>query len=444
MFGIVLHIRILMITMQMVAHGTASFVGSTRNVELAFLVLAAMVVPQSVVGQESTGGNCAACHEVLGDERLSAPATAFRSDIHAARGLGCVACHGGNANTTGLDGMDPASGFLGKPQGAALLDVCGRCHSDAAFMRQYNPSLRVDQVQEYVSSVHGQRLVQFGDSAVATCASCHPAHHIKPPSDPESSVHPLRVIETCGSCHADEQHMEPYGIPVDQREKYLRSIHWEIMTVGGDLSAPTCNDCHGNHGAAPPGVSWVGNVCGQCHSVMAGKFAESRHAQTFALLGVPGCAVCHNNHEITRASDSLLGLDSGAVCARCHSASDGGGAVAGSMRNLIDSLRTNYEEAEAILSQAEQAGMEVSQAQFDLEAAYTALVSARAAVHGFDVIDVSGQVQEGLAIAAQAHQRGEEALGGLRFRRLGLVVSVTIILAVIAGLVLKIRQLEGT
>ncbi|MDH3458712.1 MAG: cytochrome c3 family protein, partial [Gemmatimonadota bacterium] len=411
---------------------------------LAFGALAAIGAPRSLLGQESTGGNCAACHAVLGDERLSAPAVAFTSDIHAARGLGCVACHGGNANTTGLDGMDPANGFLGKPKGAALLDVCGRCHSDAAFMRQYNPSLRVDQVQEYVSSVHGQRLVQLGDTAVATCSSCHPAHHIRPPSDPESSVHPFRVVQTCGTCHADEQHMSPYGIPVDQREKYLRSVHWEMLSVEGDLSAPTCNDCHGNHGAAPPGVSWVGNVCGQCHSVMAAKFAQSRHAQTFAMLGVPGCTVCHNNHEIVKADDTLLGLDSGAVCARCHSAGDGGGAVAASMRSLIDSLRVQHEEAEAILSQAESAGMEVSQAQFDLDAAHTALVSARAAIHGFDVIAVSAQVQEGLTIATEAHRRGEVALGGLRFRRLGLGVSVTIILALIAGLVLKIRQLEST
>src|SRR6266540_7241295 len=33
--------------------------------------------------------------------------------------------------------------------------ICGRCHSDAQFMKRYNPALRVDQVAEYATSVHG-------------------------------------------------------------------------------------------------------------------------------------------------------------------------------------------------------------------------------------------------------------------------------------------------
>jgi hypothetical protein len=405
------------------------------------LTTVALIV-EPAYSQRAPESNCAACHAVLGDARLSQPVTSFAGDIHAAKGLGCVACHGGDASANGLAGMDPAKGFVGKPQGRALLEVCGRCHSDAAFMRQFNPSLRVDQVDEYLTSVHGQRLVELGDTAVATCSSCHPAHAIKPPSDPESSVHPLRVVETCGACHADETYMQSYGIPVDQQAKYERSVHYEMLTVGGDLSAPTCNDCHGNHGAAPPGVSWVGNVCGQCHTVMADAYLNSRHAQTFALLGAPGCAVCHQNHEITAASDSLLGLGDGAVCAQCHAAGDGGGTVASTMRSLIDSLHAAHDSAEAILMRAEQAGMEVSQAQFDLGVAYTSLVSARAAVHSFDVLAVSEPVEEGLTVADQAHQQGEEALAEIQFRRVGLGVSVTIIVALILGLVLKIRQID--
>ena len=78
--------------------------------------------------------------------------------------------------------MDPRKGFVGKPAGRQVLQVCGRCHADAAFMRRYNPSLRVDQVTEYSASVHGQRLLGQGDTAVATCVSCHPAHQIRPSS----------------------------------------------------------------------------------------------------------------------------------------------------------------------------------------------------------------------------------------------------------------------
>jgi predicted CXXCH cytochrome family protein len=236
--------------------------------------------------------------------------------------------------------------------------------------------------------------------------------------------------------------MASYGIPTNQLERYQESVHWEAMSVDGDLSAPSCNDCHGNHGAAPPGISWVGNVCGQCHSVMADMFALSRHARTFALLGVPGCATCHNNHAITRASDEMLGLGEGALCARCHSPTDPGGQVASAMRNLIDSLSTAHHEADSILERAEQAGMEVSQPLFELAGASTALISARAAVHSFNVIAVKDEVEQGLEVAARAHELGLQATARIRFRRAGLAVSVVIIVALVVGLVLKIRELE--
>jgi hypothetical protein len=105
--------------------------------------------------------------------------------------------------------------------------------------------------------------------------------------------------------------MASYGIPTDQLAKYEKSAHWDALSVRRDLSAPACNDCHGNHGAAPPGISWVGNTCGQCHSVMADNFAKSRHGQVFPLLGIPGCVACHNNHDIQPTRDAMLGLGEG-------------------------------------------------------------------------------------------------------------------------------------
>lgn len=392
--------------------------------------------------QEPQQDNCVACHGALRDERLAAPVRKFPADIHAARGLTCVSCHGGDATASGFAAMDPAKGFLAKPEPGAVPQFCGRCHSHAEFMRRYNPAIRVDQVAEYATSVHGRRLTELADTNVATCVSCHPAHSIRPPSDPLSTVHPVNVAETCAGCHADAEHMESYRIPTDQRERYERSIHWEVLSDSGDLSAPTCNDCHGNHGAAPLGISWVGNVCGQCHSVMADFFQQSRHARAFALLGVPGCAACHQNHDIARAGDELLGLDDRAVCIRCHTAGDRGGEAAGAMRSLIDSLRAQSDQAGSLLLRAEHAGMEVSQARFELEGARNALVSARTAVHAFATEAVSKEVAAGLEITAAAHARGLRALAELKFRRLWVALSVTVILALVAGLVLKIRQVE--
>jgi predicted CXXCH cytochrome family protein len=378
----------------------------------------------------------------IGVEKLTKPAEQYKADIHAAKGFGCVVCHGGDASKMGLEAMDRAKGYIGKPKLGQIIEVCGRCHSDARFMRQYNPSLRVDQVAEYQTSVHGRRLKEQNDQKVATCASCHNPHSIRPPSDARSTVHPLRVADTCGACHTNAEYMAPYKVPTDQLAKYKKSIHWRMMSSKGDLSAPTCNDCHGNHGAAPPGISWVGNVCGQCHPINTELFNKSRHGKVFVQLGIPGCASCHNNHEILETNDSMLGVGDKTVCAGCHTPQDAGGTTATAMRESIDRLREDYEKAHAILSSAEHAGMEVSQPLFELNGAKTALVKARASIHGFNLDGVKAEVQPGLEISQKARAKGLKALDELQFRRKGLAVSVLIIMALIIGLVMKIRRLE--
>lgn len=409
-------------------------------VPLVFIIFV-LLSPSVTLGQPQAG-SCVACHLVTDVEKLSAPARDFAQDIHSAKGFGCVTCHGGDSTILGLGAMDPTKGYIGKPSRAQIPQICGRCHSDAQFMKRYNPSLRIDQVAEYYTSVHGQRLKQFGDPKVATCTSCHSAHGILPPSDPRSSVYPLQVVRTCGSCHADETRMKSYKIPIDQVTQYEKSIHWKTLSEKGDLSAPTCNDCHGNHGAAPPGVAWVGNVCGQCHVVMAELFAQSVHAKIFTQIGSPGCATCHQNHDIQETSDDMVGLGGGAVCASCHSDNDKGGKIAARMRALLDSLTKRYNEAATILTRAEEAGMEISEAQFDLNRAKTALVKARTAIHSFHLEPVEKEIKQGISISEKAYGRGTAALEELRFRRFGLAVSVGIILILILGLVLKIRQLE--
>ena len=328
-----------------------------RGVVGLFLV-AAVVSPGWAFAQapaDSAGGSaCVTCHQGL-PEQYSAPVTQYKDDVHAKLGFGCVQCHGGDSTASGSAAMDPAKGFLGRPVGRQVLQVCGRCHSDAAFMRDYNPAERVDQVAEYGTSVHGQRLLGMGDTKVATCASCHPAHQIRPPTDTRSSVYPTNVASTCGKCHADSAYMAEYGIPTNQLDLYHESIHWQTLS-GGDLSAPTCNDCHGNHGAAPPGVQWVGNVCGQCHTVMETYFNTSRHAQAFAQMGIPGCVACHGNHAIHATADSMLGMSDGAVCTRCHVAGQAGATAAVTMRQAIDSLVGSFTLADSLLSSAEHAG----------------------------------------------------------------------------------------
>ena len=386
--------------------------------------------------------SCATCHLALGIAGLTQPAELYKIDVHAAKGFGCAACHGGDPNIMGLEAMDRKKGYIGKPTPIQAVGVCGKCHSDANFMRRYNPSLRIDQAAEYYTSVHGKRLKEQSDQKVATCASCHTPHSIRPPSDSRSSVHPTRVANTCGSCHANAAYMAPYKIPTDQLEQYQQSVHWKMIINKSDLSAPTCNDCHGNHGAAPPGVSSVANVCGQCHAVNAELFNKSAHSKIFAQMGISGCATCHSNHAIVETTDAMLASGDKSACATCHPAGSSGGALAASMLGSIDRLKTGYEKALAVLTKAEHAGMEVSQPLFELNEAKTTLIKARATIHGFDQALLDKEVEPGVAVSEKAYARGVKAMNELQFRRNGLAISTLIILALIIGLILKIRQME--
>ena len=418
----------------------------TANLSGALALAAALVLWTHAVSfaaeAKSSEDSCAACHLALGIEKLTQPAESYNADVHAAKGFGCASCHGGDPSMMGLESMDRKKGYIGKPTPAQVVEVCGKCHSDAAFMRQYNPSLRVDQVLEYYTSVHGKRLREAKDQKVATCASCHKAHSIRPANDARSSVHPSRVADTCGSCHANRDYMASYKIPTGQVDQYKQSVHWKTLTVKGDLSAPTCNDCHGNHGASPPGVSSVVNVCGQCHAVNSELFNKSSHSKIFAQMGIAGCATCHSNHAILETSDAMLGAGDKSTCATCHPAGSSGAALAGGMLGSIERLKGGYEQALAVLKNAEHAGMEVSLPLFELSEAKTALIKARAAIHGFDQAQFDKEVEPGLKVSEKAQARGVKALQELQFRRKGLAVSALIIFALVIGLFLKIRQIE--
>jgi hypothetical protein len=337
--------------------------------------------------------------------------------------------------------MDPKKGYRGKPSRDGIPKFCGTCHADPEFMRRFKPGLRVDQLELYWTSVHGQQL-QKGDHKVATCVQCHGVHGILPGSDPRSPVYPANVPKTCSRCHSDAGLMASYRIPTDQFEKYKGSVHGRPLLEKGVRGAPACNDCHGNHGAAPPGVSSVSNVCGQCHPVNRDLLAQSPHERPFQELGLAACETCHNHHDIAHPTDDMLGPGKGSVCVTCHEANTKGAQVAASMRTSLDRLVAKREKAEALILKAEQAGMEVSQAKFDLNEVGAAITKTRAAVHAFTTAKVEEVARQGEELADGTLKKGEAAIAELQFRRKGLGVSLVIILAVAVALFYKIREID--
>jgi predicted CXXCH cytochrome family protein len=385
---------------------------------------------------------CVLCHSAL-PEPLNLAVEGMQHDIHGEKGLSCVDCHGGDA--TEMDptaSMAPDKGFRGKPKHGDIPAFCGRCHADGTYMRRFNPRLATDQLQQYWTSIHGQRLQQ-GDQKVATCVSCHGVHGILPADRAQSRVFAANVPDTCGHCHSDAAYMAEYKIPTDQEAKYKRSVHAELLLVKRDLSAPACNDCHGNHGAAPPGVSSIAEVCGQCHANNAAFFVRSPHKAAFDKRGLPECVTCHSNHEIHRASDDMLGGQEGTVCVRCHAAGSAGNNGAVAMRSAIDRLKTVMADTESGLQRAAAMGMEVSEEQYAYrEDVRPQLIKVRTQTHLANPAAVVDAVDEAVKMAMKSEAAANATLAEAQARRRNLLLPLGLIVLVMVLVYAKLRQLE--
>ncbi len=403
---------------------------------LLLLVPSAQATPAAPPPEDT----CRKCHAAL-EGPLGDPARQFSEDIHAARGLSCADCHGGNRREEDpAKAMDRKQGFLGVPKHTEIPQLCARCHSDGAFMRAYNPSLRTDQLAQYKTSVHGQRLSR-GDLRVAVCSSCHGVHNISPASSQLSSVHPLQIPATCGRCHATAETMKPYNVPTNQLADYRAGVHYQKLT-GGDLSAPTCATCHGNHGAAPPGVASVERVCGTCHVFQEQLFDQSPHKAPWGAAKVAACLTCHSNHRVEHTSDALVGTGKGALCTNCHSEGDGGWKQATQIHAALTRLDASLQQASAVLDRAEQAGMEVGEARVTFSSGQEKLIKARVDLHMMNAARVEETTESGAKLAQKAYAAGKQALAEYAFRRKGLALSLIVIAFVVLSLWLLIRDLE--
>jgi hypothetical protein len=305
--------------------------------------------------------SCVTCHSNgdYFDEEGLAIARDHANDVHAGARLSCHDCHGGNpdpALSDDLEAMDPSyapNRYVGAPARKDIPAFCGKCHSSLEYMRKYDPAARVDQLDEYWTSQHGKAL-RAGSEHAATCVDCHGVHGIRKVESQESAVFPTRVAETCAHCHSNAETMEgvvdSFGrqVPVDQHARWKRSVHAKAMFEKGDITAPTCNDCHGNHGAAPPGIASVGYICGNCHGREAGLFRDSIKAAAFenhndmmqdasgcgdchddkqevTLTRFTECVTCHENHAVVRPTSAIFADLPEIPCMICH---EGGGELA--------------------------------------------------------------------------------------------------------------------
>jgi predicted CXXCH cytochrome family protein len=384
--------------------------------------------------------NCIDCHQAFEDEN-DGPSYKFARDVHGQKGISCYDCHGGDPSLEDMDDVRASKNYRGVPGHFEIPEFCARCHSNAQYMHEHNPRLPVDQLAKYKTSVHGQRFFGKHDKKVATCISCHTPHEIANAKLPYSSTYPQNIPKTCGKCHANKDYMAEYSIPTNQLEEYSKSVHGVELLEKNDLGAPACNDCHGNHGAAPPGITSLTAVCGMCHAIEEQLFTSSPHNAAFEEMDFAMCGACHNHHYIKKPTEQMLGSTDGAVCTNCHTADDGTSAfmTADSLRVSIRGLKDKRDTAHTMLEEADRRGMMVTDASFLLKDVDQAIVKARTMVHAFNIDSLTPIAEDGLEKADSVEVISAKLIDEYYFRRKGLGISTLIITFLVVILYLRIR-----
>lgn len=150
---------------------------------LAALLLA-IVAPAARGQQPKRVSHCVECHSRQSDASGAGHGfAAWRGSRHAAAGVACEACHGGNAASA--DAREAHQGVSrSSDQGSRVFftrvpDTCGRCHAaEAAYFR---------------SSIHYARLQSDGHGP--NCVTCHGSMATR-------ILTPDSVLGTCSACHA--------------------------------------------------------------------------------------------------------------------------------------------------------------------------------------------------------------------------------------------------
>ncbi len=332
------------------------------------------------IGAWAGEDSCSDCHSYMSKESQTI-VEQWKNSVHAKKGIGCTACHGGDSTTDDFDdAMWNASDFVGRPKRSDIPALCAKCHSDPAYMRPFNIS-STSQYAEYKQSVHGKRLFEDGDTKVAVCTDCHGVHEIRATDDVLSSVYKTNIPQTCANCHANKEYMAPYDIPTNQYEDYKSSHHGRRLLEDQDTASPACSDCHGTHGATPPGVTEIANVCGTCHGQTLDYFNEGPHADALASVGAPRCVDCHGNHASVKPTDAMLLGSTQGHCGSCHAEGSAAYATAVEIHDQIVKLDKAHTDAISGLKRAEAANMDMEDQIAELASAKTNLVSARALQH---------------------------------------------------------------
>lgn len=201
-------------------------------------------------------------------------------------------------------------------QGMADAD-CLKCHDKKDLLAKDGRSIFVDE-KEHKASRHGR----------VSCSQCHSGVNV-------SLVRPcasLTLKVDCGACHTAVA------------QEYATSQHGKLL-IKGDSNAPSCKDCHGDHGiqgrtqsSSPTFPTNVPRLCGRCHREgekaavrykgpqhqIVESYTDSIHGKGLLKSGLTvtaTCTGCHSAHRILPRTDPRSTVNRANVpetCGRCH------------------------------------------------------------------------------------------------------------------------------
>lgn len=190
-----------------------------------------------------------------------------------------------------------------KPAPSAADETCLACHGQDGMSKTFpnndSVSLHVDG-GAFAASVHGP----------LGCSSCHAEIDLANHPGGEKPFASARVFSiakarVCGQCHEDKAKL------------FEGSVHASALRAG-NLAAPVCTDCHGEH-AVVHKVPTANDVsCRKCHGAIFDAYLQSPHGKAYGkpgLMKAPICADCHRAHDVSPASTGTGLRD---ACLGCH------------------------------------------------------------------------------------------------------------------------------
>jgi len=264
--------------------------------------------------------DCYLCHNSIAEEhKQSIHGISLSEGVFEA--AQCWNCHGSHNILSPTDKNSTA-------HSSNLVVTCGNCHDDPDFAKKHHSAIK-QPGKMYSTSVHG-KLVESGSKISASCVTCHGVHDIKNRVQDGSRISGVNLPQTCAKCHKEIT------------DDYMQSIHW-IGVRKGLREAPTCNDCHSEHG-----IHAINTVkkreqarllqettCLQCHQNLllsqrygmeggaAGNYQDNYHGLAVASGDDEAamCIDCHGVHKILPAYHEESTIHSNHIvetCKSCH------------------------------------------------------------------------------------------------------------------------------